>query len=86
MFNLSSHPGATRNVQVNRPMRLGSFSTLWLLGDNLFGGRIGVTEIRELFPRRGQVKLAELLGQLERLADNAFLLVIVAQLEFRFKN
>lgn len=62
------------------------FASSRLLGVNLLGGWIDVTELWKLFPGRRQIKLAELLSQLERFTDDAFLFVIVAQLKQNMVN
>lgn len=68
------------------PAQAFSLLLLLLAGVDLLRRRICMTEVGELLPRSGQVELAELLGELERLAHDAFLLIVVAKLKWKLRN
>merc|ERR1719382_2000511 len=57
-----------------------------LINRNLFSSRDHFSENRELFPGSCQVKLAELLGQFNRLLDNSTELIIIAALKISRKR
>jgi hypothetical protein len=52
---------------------------LFLRNGNILRGR-GISEVGELLPWAGQLKLAEFLRQLNRFADYSLLLVIISHL------
>lgn len=56
-------------------------AALRLANVDLLRGRVRVPKLGELFPRRRQIKLAELLRQLQWLQHDPLLLVVVAHLD-----